>query len=122
MSDRRKKNRYSEEDDGRVIAPMNVAGMPWYAPKPKTPKSSAPRAYSKSLCAVSTMQCAAHPSSRSRFIIVMPSIFGMRMSVIINSGLSLRASSIPSSPLCASPTTSHPSTRPDARSTGIRRL
>ena len=43
MSDRRKKNRYSEEDDGRVIAPMNVEGMPWYAPKPKTPKSSAPQ-------------------------------------------------------------------------------
>ena len=30
MKDRRKKARF--EDDGRVVAPMNVDGMPWYAP------------------------------------------------------------------------------------------
>jgi len=23
-----------DDDDGRVIAPMNVEGMPWYVPKP----------------------------------------------------------------------------------------
>lgn len=28
-----------EEDDGRVIAPMNVEGMPWYAPKGNIPSS-----------------------------------------------------------------------------------
>ena len=28
---RRKKKQY-DEDDGRVIAPMNVDGMPWYVP------------------------------------------------------------------------------------------
>ena len=31
---RRPRNRTSfDEDDGRVIAPMNVEGMPWYTPK-----------------------------------------------------------------------------------------
>ena len=29
---RNKKNRPAD-DDGRVIAPMNVEGMPWYAPQ-----------------------------------------------------------------------------------------
>ena len=28
-----KKRTSFEEDDGRVVAPMNVEGMPWYAPK-----------------------------------------------------------------------------------------
>ncbi len=28
---RRKKKQY-DDDDGRVIAPMNVDGMPWYVP------------------------------------------------------------------------------------------
>ncbi len=27
------KKRFDPEDDGRVIAPMNVEGMPWYAPR-----------------------------------------------------------------------------------------
>ena len=32
----------AKEDDGRVIAPMNVEGMPWYQreqPKPKNPSA-----------------------------------------------------------------------------------
>ena len=30
----RKRNKKADfEDDGRVIAPMNVAGMPWYSPR-----------------------------------------------------------------------------------------
>ena len=35
----RKKKQY-DDDDGRVIANMNVDGMPWYAPKPETPPDS----------------------------------------------------------------------------------
>ncbi len=33
-----KKNKKKEydDDDGRVIAPMNVEGMPWYNEKPKS--------------------------------------------------------------------------------------
>ena len=27
------KKRVDEQDDGRVIAPMNVDGMPWYSPQ-----------------------------------------------------------------------------------------
>jgi len=34
-----KKNNNDIEDDGRVISPMNVEGMPWYTPN-KTHKSS----------------------------------------------------------------------------------
>ena len=32
-----KKKRVEFIDDGRVIAPMNVEGMPWYAPKRASP-------------------------------------------------------------------------------------
>ncbi|HQC54940.1 MAG TPA: hypothetical protein PKX91_04360 [Clostridia bacterium] len=35
---KRKKKQY-DDDDGRVIAPMNVDGMPWYIPDTK-PKDS----------------------------------------------------------------------------------
>ena len=30
---RKQRNRTSFEDDGRVVAPMNVEGMPWHTPK-----------------------------------------------------------------------------------------
>ena len=30
MFGRKKEKRAYEDDDGRVIAPMNVEGMPWY--------------------------------------------------------------------------------------------
>lgn len=29
----------ADEEDRRTIAPMNVEGMPWYAPKEPTPKN-----------------------------------------------------------------------------------
>jgi hypothetical protein len=32
----RRKRRSDFEDDGRVIAPMNVEGMPWYARRPRS--------------------------------------------------------------------------------------
>lgn len=36
-----KRKRQSDiEDDGRVIAPMNVEGMPWYAKKPENTEES----------------------------------------------------------------------------------
>ncbi|MBQ6568819.1 MAG: hypothetical protein IJL87_01035 [Clostridia bacterium] len=38
MSRKKQKKTYYDDDDGRVIAPMNVEGMPWYAPKPKKPE------------------------------------------------------------------------------------
>ncbi len=31
------------DDDGRIIAPMNVDGMPWHAPKPETPPMEGPQ-------------------------------------------------------------------------------
>lgn len=33
MKKQSKQKQTSFEDDGRVIAPMNVEGMPWFAPK-----------------------------------------------------------------------------------------
>jgi len=35
-----RKNRVDDLDDGRVIAPMNVEGMPWYTPKPPAGRAS----------------------------------------------------------------------------------
>ena len=32
----RRKRRSDFEDDGRVIAPMNVDGMPWYVRRPRS--------------------------------------------------------------------------------------
>ena len=32
-----KRKREYDDDDGRVIADMNVDGMPWYSPKPNFP-------------------------------------------------------------------------------------
>ncbi len=34
------KNKFDAEDDGRVIAPMNVDGMPWYLKRNKSSESS----------------------------------------------------------------------------------
>jgi len=35
-----RKNRFDDLDDGRVIASMNVEGMPWYTPKPSAERAS----------------------------------------------------------------------------------
>lgn len=40
---RKQQNRTSFEDDGRVIAPMNVEGMPWYTPKNPMVGESSPQ-------------------------------------------------------------------------------
>lgn len=37
-----KQRRTHEDDDGRVIAKMNVEGMPWHRPGPKDEQKSAP--------------------------------------------------------------------------------
>ncbi len=37
------KRRHYDDDDGRVIAPMNVEGMPWYAEKRSAPPGSPPQ-------------------------------------------------------------------------------
>ena len=42
MKQRKQKKTYSD-DDGRVIAPMNIEGMPWYVNKPKEPSESSER-------------------------------------------------------------------------------
>ncbi len=34
-----KANEVNHEDDGRVVAPMNVDGMPWYVEKPQATDS-----------------------------------------------------------------------------------
>ena len=34
------KRHIDDSDDGRVIAPMNIEGMPWYAPKQEQPRDN----------------------------------------------------------------------------------
>lgn len=49
MSDKRNRRRQYDDDDGHVIAPMNVEGMPWYRKDPMEGKntSSGEHQYSK---------------------------------------------------------------------------
>ena len=43
MFGRKKEKRVYDDDDGRVIAPMNVEGMPWYRKEvPGEPKGEKP--------------------------------------------------------------------------------
>ncbi len=37
-----KKRKTYEDDDGRVVAKMNVEGMPWYRPGPKDDERAVP--------------------------------------------------------------------------------
>ena len=47
MSVPRLKKKQYPDDDGRVIAPMNVEGMPWYSQAPALPSSGNQSSLSK---------------------------------------------------------------------------